>query len=117
MALVAAIGFVFPRWGVGLAWSRAVLVGWDVQHVPQHTTALTGVLACLVTVHLCILGHARLAVGLLVQHALGVMPNELLNLTNGDIVLLVLVVLLLDCDYAAAQQQHVHTQLFCGMQF
>ena len=38
--VVAGLEFLFPRMKGGLKWSRAVIAGWNVVHVPRHTVPM-----------------------------------------------------------------------------
>ena len=83
--LVAAIELLFPGFKGMLKWSRQVLAGWAVAHVPQHTVPLSSGPAHLIATHMAALGQPRLGVGLLLQQKLGLRPNEMLNIEARDV--------------------------------
>ena len=81
---VAAVEFFF-KFHDKLAWSRHVLAGWNIAHVPRHTTPMVASLACLFAIHLSCLGHPRLGIGLLLQQCTGMRPSEMLALLGHHV--------------------------------
>lgn len=84
-ATVASIEFCFPKFKHGLQWSRAVIRGWQIHHMPRHTVPLGRAHANLVAVHLVALSAPRLGTGGFVQRELGLRPNELLAFGTTDV--------------------------------
>ena len=83
--LVASVEFLFPRYKGELGWSRQVLAGWSIHHIPQHTVPLSSGPAHLIAIHMASLGAPRLGAGLLTQQHLGLRPNEMLSLERRDV--------------------------------
>ncbi len=81
---VAGIEFLFPRFRGKLAWSRAVIAGRSVVHVPKHTVPMTWRPCTYIAAHFCSDGRSRLAFGLLLQRRLGLRPSEMLALQPED---------------------------------
>jgi len=83
--LIAAVEFVMPLFKGHLTWARAVLDGWNVAHVPAHTTPMTSGPAALFAVHLAAEGKPRLGVGVVLQQRVGLRPSEMLALLGRDV--------------------------------
>ena len=84
---VAAAEFVWPRARGSLTSCRAIIKGWSASYVPKHTTPVSRPLTRLVGLHLCNRRHHRLAIGMDLQHHLGLRPREMLNLCACDVLL------------------------------
>ena len=84
-ALVAGIEVTLPRLKGRIPWARAALSGWQVTHTPRHTVPMTRTVGQWFAVHFVGLGHARIAVGIMVQRAVALRPSELLGIRKEDI--------------------------------
>ena len=82
--LIAAVEFAHPPFKGRLPWSKAVLAGWNVSHKAQHTVPMPEGPCFLVASHFASDGHARLAVGLLLQRRAGLRPSKMLQREAWD---------------------------------
>ena len=85
--LVASVEHVIPSLKGKLPWAHAVLSSWAATYSPEHTVPMCAGPASLIAAHMSADNHGRLAIGLLLQQALGLRPSELLALEARDIAL------------------------------
>ena len=83
--LIASVEFFFPRFKGKLAWARAVLAGWERCMERKHTVPLGKAPGKLIAVYLAAAGHARLALGLVLQCHTGLRPSEMLGLLTEHV--------------------------------
>ena len=78
--VVASVEFFFPRLRGKLAWTHAVLRGWESAAPRRHTVPLGRSPGKLLACHLASWGHGRLGLGLILQCSTGMRPSEMLGI-------------------------------------
>ena len=84
---VAGIEYAIPQFKGELRWSRQVIKSWCITHVARHTVPMTEPVAAFLGCTLASMGHQKLGAGVIIQHAAGLRPTELVNLQFEDVVL------------------------------
>ena len=85
--LIAALEFFVPTLRRKLDWSHTMVSAWARAMPVRHTVALTSKPGRLLAIHFVVRGWPRLALGMLVQIATGLRPNEMLQLLSDHVIL------------------------------
>ena len=86
-ACVSGVEMALPQFKGKLPWSHAVLSAWGVLHQPKHTVPATEGTCALLGAQMASLQHPKLGAAVILQHALGLRPSEVLSLEREDILL------------------------------
>ena len=85
--LIAALEFFCPPLKRNLPWAHTMVTAWARSLPVRHTVALTSRPGFLIAVHFSVRGWKRLGLGMMVQIASGMRPNEMLQLLPQHVIL------------------------------
>ena len=84
---LSAVQMAYPAARGNLQWAASVLRDMEIQCPIQHHLALPYGLSLVLAIAMALMGHSRLAAGLIISQQRGLRPSEWLRLEKGDVTL------------------------------